>query len=163
MMLDANSDICDADAHDTDLNCHIPVDEASLQRCVAWRVRKKAFSCTSRRLRQNADLRNGRNSPRSRAAQREATVCHVCLDDARGCDISSIISVSTTSLGRDAPPLCSVGGLWLQQELILVRRNGEWIHPKNRRGPPWGGARSRLARSLAVYPFGMTPNSAPTF
>ena len=100
-MLDANSDICDADAHDTDLNCHIPVDEASLQRCVAWRVRKKAFSCTSRRLRQNADLRNGRNSPRSRAAQREATVCHVCIDDARGCDLSSIISVSTTSLGRD--------------------------------------------------------------
>ena len=25
----------------------------------------------------------------------------VCIDDARGCDISSIISVSTTSLGRD--------------------------------------------------------------
>ena len=77
-------------------------------------------------------------------------MCRVCIDDARGCDLSSIISVSTTSLGRDAPPLCSVGRLWLQQELILVRRNGEWRHKKNRRGPPWGGARSRLARSLVV-------------
>ena len=85
------------------------------------------------------------------SVSREATVCHVLIDDARGCDISSIISVSTTSLGRDgAATVCSVGGLWLQQELILVRRNGEWRHKKTRRGPPWGGARSRLARSLAV-------------
>ena len=28
-------------------------------------------------------------------------MCHVCIDDERGSDISSIISVSTTSLGRD--------------------------------------------------------------
>ena len=129
--------------HGLQQHCH------SWRRLLGWSLRRR--SSRPRPLGLVRDRRShrspaGRNSPRSRAAQREAIVCHVRIDVARGCDNSSIFSVSA--------PLrwvATARRLWLQQELssessrggprLLFRRNAlgrrpEAIAAENGRGPP---------------------------
>ena len=118
-------------------------------RCDSHVACAQARARETRRLRQCADLRNGLNWPRLRAAQREASTANT----------SRIAGWSSMQQPGRRPS--RTGAHLTSRRASAPRRQGSNQVPGVRRGvprmflrgSPWGGAPSRLAKSLARHPF----------